>query len=83
MNFNQVWLSIFIAFVVMTFSLVGIPGIYFKFIAGKLPIDLNSTVTSPPPVLTIWTLTRLGDATIDLAKILTNQGIVCSNIISI
>ncbi len=58
----------------MAVALVGIPGIYFKFIAGKFGhSSLEITTTSNSS--SIWSLTHLGNATVYLATILTSQGL--------
>jgi len=57
----------------MAFALVGIPGIYFKYIAEKFghsSLEITSSSSSSP----IWSLTHLGNATVYLATILTSQG---------
>ncbi len=55
-----VWLSILLSTVAMTFALVGIPGIYFKFIDGRYGHS-------------IWTVTHLGNAALYLSTNLTGH----------
>jgi len=66
--------------VAMVFALVGIPGIYFKFIEEKIYVSsLEKTTVTSSFSSSIWTLTRLGDATVYLATIFTSQGKTKSN----